>query len=72
MKDHNAMDFVRRSLSSMKKLSLRRTADLISDDFISAEEQTCKFEQWYLAALHIIEPRIYIPDAPKVAKDKHM
>ena len=27
------------------------------------------FQQWYLTALDIIESRIYIPDAPKVAKE---
>ena len=53
----DAMNFVRVSLSSMKKSELKRLASLLTDKF-SELEKDFKFFQWFLACLDMIDCRL--------------
>ena len=60
----NAMNFIRITLSSMKKSCLRKLHTLFNDE-LSSKADDFKFAQWYNAAIDIIESKLYKPIPPK-------
>ena len=60
----NAMNFIRITLSSMKKSCLRKLHTLFNDE-LSSKADDFKFAQWYNAAVDIIESKLYKPIPPK-------
>ena len=60
----NAVNFIRKSLSSMKKSHLKYIHNIISDE-ISDYPSEFSFSQWYLVILDIIECKLYKPTPPR-------
>ena len=59
------MNFIRYSLASMKKSSLKLVADLVND-YLATPKSNFNHLQWYLAILEIIECKLYKPPKEKV------
>ena len=59
-----ALNFIRMSLCTMRKVDLKRLGDKISDLLLS-RPLDFPFSQWYSAALDIIDCRLYVPPPAK-------
>ena len=66
----NALNFIRTSLSSLKKSELKRLADMITD-ILSSSPLDFPFSQWYSVALDMIDCRLYKPKPEKKKKHCH-
>ena len=60
----SAMNFVRKTLTTVKKSELRRLGDTISE-LLLTKPVDFYFSQWYSAALDIIDCRLFKPPSPK-------
>ena len=60
----NALNYIRTSLTCLRKSELKRLGDKITD-FISAKPLDFPFSQWYSVALDIIDCRLYKPPPAK-------
>ena len=62
----NTLNYIRVSIASLKKSELKRVANLINDKI--NERSSNAFDQWYFAALDLIESKIYKP--PKIKEKR--
>ena len=60
----NALNFIRKSLTCLKKSELKRLGDNVTD-IISSKPLDFPYSQWYSVILDIIDCRLYKPLPPK-------
>ena len=61
------MNYIRISLSSMKKSKLKLLYNIISNE-ISEQQDDFNYSQWYLAIIDIIESKLYSIQCEKIKK----
>ena len=61
---HDALNYIRVSISSMNKSMLKQLADIVNDELLD-QPADFKFTQWYSAILDLIDTKLYKPKPKK-------